>query len=352
MTDLSRCLLYGAYGYTGELITRLVVEQNLKPTLAGRSEHKLAPLADSTGLPSLVLALDDPATLDAALADFDVVLHCAGPFSRTSKPMVDACLRTKTHYLDITGEIPVFEACAARSAEAKAAGVMLMPGVGFDVVPSDCLAQHLKSRLPGATELTLAFASVGGGISHGTATTMVENLGQPNAIRKDGRITPVRMGKLTRKIDFGRGPTATLSIPWGDVSTAYHSTGIPNISVYTKVPSSTVTGAWVGGFLAPLLKMQFVKNLAQKRVSAAPAGPADDRRSKAFSLLWGQATDGVTTVESRLRVPEGYTLTAIAALDIARRVLEGEVEPGFRTASMVYGADYILSIEGVERTDV
>ncbi len=352
MTDLSRCLIYGAYGYTGELIVRLCTERGLSPILAGRSASKLAPLTESTGLPSRVFALDDPAALDAGLADVDVVLHCAGPFSRTSRPMVDACVRTKTHYLDITGEIPVFEACAARTSEFEAAGVMVMPGVGFDVVPSDCLAAHLKARLPSATQLTLAFAAVGGHTSHGTSTTMVENLGEPNATRVDGRIRPIRMGKLSRKIDFGRGPTDTLSIPWGDVSTAFYSTGIPDISVYTKVPGSLILGAKIGGFLSPLLKTSFVRSLAQKKVEAAPAGPTEHTRASAFTLLWGEATDGSTTVTTRQRVPEGYTLTALCALDIAIRSLAGEVQPGYRTPSMVYGAEYILGFDGVERSDV
>lgn len=351
MTDLSRCLIYGAYGYTGALIVQLCAERGLRPILAGRSEAKLAPLVESTGLPSRVFGLDDPAALDAGLADVDVVLHCAGPFARTCRPMVDSCLRTKTHYLDITGEIPVFEACAARNEEAAAAGVMLLPGVGFDVVPSDCLAKHLHGRLPGATHLTLAFASIGGSISHGTASTMVENLGQPNAVRHEGRITPVRMGKLSRKVDFGRGPTPTLSIPWGDVSTAFHSTGIPNISVYTKVPAALIRGAWLGGFFSSLLETAFVKSLAQKRVEAAPAGPDEGARGSGFTLLWGEASDGETAVTSRLRTPNGYTLTALTALEIAVRAGGGEVEAGYRTPSMVYGADFILGFPGVERTD-
>jgi len=352
MSDLSRCLVYGAYGYTGDLIARLAKEQGLAPVLGGRSESKLKPLADELGLPSLVVGLDDADALDAALADFDVVLHCAGPFVRTSKPMVAACLRTKTHYLDITGEIPVFEACARKGDAAAEAGVMLMPGVGFDVVPSDCLAQHLKSRLPSATHLTLSFASVGGGTSHGTATTMVESLGLPNAVRKDGVITPVRMGKLSRNIDFGRGPTAALGIPWGDVSTAFHSTGIPNIEVFTKVPAAAVRGAWIGGFMSPLLKTSFVRGIAQKRVEAAPAGPSAEQRGRAFTMLWGEARDGDQAVSARLKVPEGYTLTAITALDIAQRVLAGEVKAGFQTPSMLFGADFITTFDGVEREDL
>src|SRR5262249_28979314 len=134
-----------------------------------------------------------------------VVLHCAGPFSRTARPMVDACLQTGSHYLDVTGEEEVFEALAARSGEARAAGVMLLPGSGFDVVPSDCLAAHLKRRLPSATHLALGFLG-GAGMSRGTLTTIVENLSAGGLVRRDGMLTHVPAAWKTRVIDFGTGP--------------------------------------------------------------------------------------------------------------------------------------------------
>src|SRR4051794_18424495 len=136
-------LLYGAYGYTGELITRFAAERGLKPILAGRSKEKTAEIAERFGFEYRVFGLDETVMLDAVLEEVDVVLHCAGPFSLTSRPMVEACIRNRKHYTDITGEIAVFEACAARDKQARDAGVMLMPGVGFDVAPSDCLALHL-----------------------------------------------------------------------------------------------------------------------------------------------------------------------------------------------------------------
>lgn len=352
MSDLSRCLVYGATGYTGELIARRAAAGGARPILAGRSADKVAALAGALALPHRAFGLDDPAALDRGLADVDVVIHAAGPFSRTSEPMVDACLRRGVHYLDITGEIAVFEACAARDAEAARAGVMLMPGAGFDVVPSDCLARHLAARLPGATHLVLAFTSVGGQTSHGTATTMVEGLGRPNLVRRDGQLTEVRFGELRREIDFGRGPRACVAIPWGDVATAWTSTKIPNIEVYTAVPRAAQLGARAGGWMGPVLRSGLVRGLAQRWVESRPAGPTDEARARAFSVLFGEARRGGERVQARLRVPEGYTLTAITALMIAERVLAGAFEPGYRTPSMVYGADFILEVEGTERTDL
>lgn len=350
-------MIYGAYGYTGELIARHAAElgandSEAKPILAGRNAAKVEALAKELGFESRAFGLDDPAEVDAGLDGIDVVLHCAGPFMHTSRPMVEACLRTGTDYLDITGEFTVFEACAAVDERAKAAGVMVMPGVGFDVVPTDCLANHLKARLPSATSLTLAFKSVGGGPSHGTATTMAESLGAPNFVRRGGKLVPVRMGKLTREVDFGRGPKACLGIPWGDISTAYHSTGIDNIEVYLGLPASAIRAAKVGGFLSPIMKTDFVRNLAKKRIDAAPAGPTDAAREKAFSVVWGEARDGDQKVAARMKTPDGYTLTMLTGWDITRRVLAGERSPGFVTPAMQFGPDYICTIEGVEREEL
>ena len=152
-------LIYGATGYTGRLIAKAASDKGARPILAGRNLDKVKRVAEPLGLSARTFDLGDPARIDAAVKDVSVVLCAAGPFSATSRPVADACLRNRVHYLDITGEIDVFEALAARDAEAQARGVVLLPGVGFDVVPSDCLAAHLKRRLPDANDLrTLSFA--------------------------------------------------------------------------------------------------------------------------------------------------------------------------------------------------
>ncbi len=342
----STFLLYGASGYTGGLIARLAVQRGLRPILATRSPDRSGTLA-ALGLECRVFTLEDSQQLEAALADVSVVLHCAGPFSQTSKQMVDACLRTQTHYLDITGEVEVFEAIAARDAEAKAAGVMLLPGVGFDVVPSDCLAAHLKARLPTATRLALGFQALGQ-ISRGTATTMVESQHRGGLIRRDGVLTPVPAAWKTRMIDFGRGPVAATTIPWGDVSTAFYSTGIPNIEVYAAFPASTRRAMAVSRYLSWLLALPAVQQFQKRLIQNQPPGPTDAQRQQGGSLLWGEAEDssGKKCI-SRLQCSEGYTLTAMTALAIVEKVLAGQVNVGFQTPSLAYGADLILEIEGV-----
>ncbi|HVF47869.1 MAG TPA: saccharopine dehydrogenase NADP-binding domain-containing protein [Pyrinomonadaceae bacterium] len=346
---VNRFLIYGANGYTGELITRFAAERGMTPIVAGRNAIAIEELAKKHHLEYRVFSLDETSRLDGALQEVSTVLHCAGPFSLTSRPMVEACLRNRKHYTDITGEIAVFEAMARLDDKAKASGIMVMPGVGFDVVPSDCLARHLKDRLPTATHLSLAFYGVGR-ISHGTQATMTMNVGKGGAIRKDGRITPVRAAWKTREIDFGEVTKTGTTIPWGDVATAYYSTGIPNIEVFTVIPPKNLKMLKLSRYLGWLLATGPVQDYLQKQIP--PGGPSDAERAKGKSLLWGEATDlNGNRVESRLQGPEGYTLTALAALNIAQKILDGNFTPGYQTPAKAYGADLVLEIEGMARQD-
>src|SRR5690242_4394080 len=97
-------VIYGATGFTGRLMLDGALALGLRPVLSGRDEGRLGALAEQLGLEYRVARLGDPAALDEALRGMRVVLHAAGPFSETSRPMVDACLRAGVHYLDITGE--------------------------------------------------------------------------------------------------------------------------------------------------------------------------------------------------------------------------------------------------------
>lgn len=344
-------LIYGAYGYTGELIARLAKERGVAVTLAGRRREALAPLAEELGFPTLAVGLDDSTALRDALKPFKVVLHCAGPFSRTFRAMAEACIAEETHYLDITGEIEVFEGLRHLGSRAEEAGVMLMPGVGFDVVPSDCLAKHLAESLPDATHLELAFKS-GGGMSRGTATTVVENIERGGAVREEGIIKPVPTAWKTRWIDYGRGPRKSITIPWGDVSTAFTTTGIPNICVYTAVPPMAVPMLKLSRYMKPILASGPVKRFMLKRARSGPAGPSAEERAKVRTNLWGEVrnAEGETRV-ARLETPEGYTLTALTGLEVAERVAGGAAEPGYRTPAGLFGADFILEFETTKRTD-
>ncbi len=345
-------LLYGVTGYTGRLILDEALAKGLRPVLSGRNAEAVRALAARHGLEARPAALDDAAALDRALEGMHAVLHCAGPFSLTVRPMLEACLRRHAHYLDITGEIAVFEGLAAAGARAAAAGITLLPGAGFDVVPSDCLAAYLKRRLPGATALTLAFTA-GGGLSHGTAATMAMNAGEGGAVRQGGRIVRVPAGWRTREVDFGDRTRLCVSIPWGDVSTAFHSTNIPDIMVYAAASPRSVRSLRWSRHLAPLLSSAPAQWLMRRAIDRRPAGPTAEQRQRSTSRLWGEVTDAKGgAARARLVAPEGYTLTAMTAVAAAERILGGGITTGFQTPSRAFGPDFILEFPGVTREDL
>ncbi len=347
---MGKFLIYGANGYTGELIAREAAKRGLNPILGGRSQKKIEPLAKELGLVFRTFALEDKKSLEYTLKEVDFVIHCAGPFSLTSRQMVEACLRLGKHYLDITGEIAVFESMAARDDAAKKAGSMVMSGVGFDVVPTDCLARHLKDRLPTATDLELAFYGLGR-ISHGTQSTMTMNVGNGGAIRLDGEITRVPAAWETKQIDFGEVQETGVTIPWGDVSTAYYSTEIPNIKVYTVVPEKNLKMLKMSRYIGWLLATKPFQTYLQNQIP--DGGPDEEEREKGKTYLWGKASDkDGNSVESRMQGPEGYKFTMLTALKIAEKILDGNFTPGFQTPSKAYGADLVLEIEGVMRQDL
>ncbi|HEY1381652.1 MAG TPA: saccharopine dehydrogenase NADP-binding domain-containing protein [Gemmataceae bacterium] len=349
MSDL---LIYGANGYTGALIAREAVAHGRRPILAGRTARAVAALATELGLEHRTFALDDPAAIAAGLRGVAAVLNCAGPFARTAGPLAGACLADRVHYLDVTGEIAVFEALAGRDREAGAAGVTLLPGVGFDVVPSDCLAAHLKRRLPTATRLTLVFQGLGR-VSHGTATTLAENLHRGGMVRRGGRLTPVPAAWKTRAVDFGRGPVTAMTIPWGDVATAWYSTGIPNVEVYAAAPWSFRLAARLSRYVRPLLRRKRAQAAIVRRLTGGAAGPTAEERARGRSYLWGEVADAEgRTAAAREEGPEGYTLTVHAALAAAERVLAGGVPTGYQTPAAAFGPDFVLTLPGVRRIDL
>ncbi|WP_435361108.1 saccharopine dehydrogenase family protein [Haloarchaeobius sp. DFWS5] len=348
MTDL---LVYGSYGYTGRLIAEKAVSKGLNPILAGRDPEAVHDHAEELDCRARVFTADDHRTVADFLEGVDVVLNCAGPFSKTADPVVRACIDVGAHYLDITGEWQVFEAIAARDEAAKDAGVMLLPGVGFDVVPSDCLAAHLHDRLPEATQLRLALGSLGG-MSRGTALTMVESLGEGGVVREDGVITEVPLAEHDREVEFSYGERSVMSIPWGDVSTAYHSTGIPNVEVYSETHPKTIARLRKLRKISPILAAGPTQKLLSLLVNWRVKGPDEEQLHEGRGEVWGEATDGIDRVVSRLHTPNGYALTRDTAVLTARKALRGNVKPGFQTPSTAYGKDLVLEIPGVERVDV
>lgn len=349
---MNKILVYGSYGYTGQLIVLECKRKNLDVVLAGRNADALSVQSKNTGYPYEVFSTNETEKLHAALQKVKVVIHCGGPFRHTAKAMIEACIKTKTHYTDITGEYEVFEMAQTYDAQAKAAGIQIMPGTGFDVVPSDCLALHLKERLPDATHLQLAFISSGGGLSRGTSKTMIEGMGYGGVIRKEGKLTCIKSGENVMEIDFGAVISKVVSIPWGDISTAYFSTGIPNIEVYTGVPDKLIKQLKRSNYLNWLLRTSWVKKFLKKRIQKKKPGPSAEHLAKGRSYLWGKVWNTENkSVEAKLETLNGYALTAQASVLIAEKILDKNFKIGYQTPASAYGSKLILEIPSTQLKD-
>lgn len=343
----AQVLVYGCYGYTGELIVAEGLRTGLRMKLAGRNAEKVAAMAKETGLPFAIADLDKPEQLDSILQDVCAVLHCSGPFIHTWQPMAEACLRMGVHYMDITGEIPVFEALHNLDMQAKQAGVQLMPGVGFDVVPTDCLSAWLKNEVQDAESLELVIFNIGGRTSRGTSLTMIESLGSKGTIRRNGILTEHPVAAASVRVDFGRGPKTAVSLPWGDVSTAYYTTGIPNITTYFVLPPAAVRFLKWSNRLSWLLGAGWVKAIGRNQIKNGKAGPDEHERAESKTLIWGRVKGpNGRTSEKQISLGNGYSFTAESAVHIAHKVAQGKFKPGFQTPAGAYGFGLLNEIVG------
>lgn len=344
---MSNILVYGANGYTGELIAREAVRRGLRPILAGRNAVAVGRLAAELNCPSRSFALGSIQATAQHLADVRVALNCAGPFLATAGPLIEMCLASQVHYLDITGEIDVIEAAAQMHERAVAAEIAIIPAVGFDVVPSDCLAAMLAAALPSASHLQLAFTL--GSISRGTARTILQMLPQGGRARIDGEIRHVPLAWKTLEIPFPAGKQCSATIPWGDVSSAYYSTGIPNIEVYVTMPERQIRQLRQWQLLFPLLKFGPLRRMLERAIESCVSNPSAGQRERAKTIVWGRVSDATgRSVVATLLVPSAYKLTALAATAAVERVLIGKVANGFSTPSRAFGKEFILEIPGTE----
>ncbi|MDX2169765.1 MAG: saccharopine dehydrogenase NADP-binding domain-containing protein, partial [Deltaproteobacteria bacterium] len=317
-------LLYGATGFSGRLIAQRACALGLSPILAGRDAARLGGLARELGCEARAVGLEDAARLAATLDGVAVLLNAAGPFTATTAPLVEACLAAGVHYLDISGEVPALAALARRHAQAAACGVMILPAVGFVVLPSDCLAAHVARRLPGATALTIAVSRTDA-LSRGSRRTILEQWGSIVAVRRNGVLTSVPIGTRERRVDFGRGARPTAAVSWGDVVTAFHTTGIPNIETYLEVSPAERALFRFNQQLSAIGGQAALRPLLGLPAALLGEGPSAQQRAGGSRVIVAEASDADgCTVRARLRTPEAYGFTALTAVAVAQRVLRGE----------------------------
>jgi short subunit dehydrogenase-like uncharacterized protein len=347
----SRVLLYGAYGYTGRLAAELAAAKKLDVVLAGRNKDALAALGDRLSLPTRVVGLDDPKRLSEVLKDITCVVHMAGPFATTSPPMLNACLATQTNYVDITGEIEVFEAMWSREDEIKRAGITVVPGAGFDVVPSDCLAGYVAGKLERPVSLIIALRGLESA-SQGTLRTAIRQVSKPVLCRRAGAIVALD-DRSPRWIDFGSGDEPCVPVSWGDVATAFHSTGVGNITVYFRRTKLLRSVDILGKLFGPLLRSRIGQRGLAAIVRSLPEGPSQSERNGHRATIWAVAIDcSGRSFKASLSTPDAYDFAANSALEISSRISSLPTAVGLVTPSQAFGADFVLSLPGCSRMDI
>jgi len=346
-----RILLYGAYGYTGRLAADLAAARKLDVVLAGRDKDALARVGDRVNLPTRAVGLDDAGRLADALKDISCVVHMAGPFASTAAPMLSACLATRTNYIDITGEIEVFEAMWSREVEIRRAGITAVPGAGFDVVPTDCLAAYVAGKLERPTSVTIALRGLERA-SRGSLRTAISQVSKPVLCRRAGVIVTLA-DQSPRGIDFGSGDEPCVPVSWGDVATAFHSTRAGNITVYFRRTNLLRAADVLRRLFGPLLGSGVGQSGLKAIVRSLSEGPSQTERIGHRTTIWAQAIDGAgKSSKATLSTPDPYDFTANSALEISSRINSLPAALGLVTPSQAFGADFVLSLPGCSRMDI
>lgn len=323
-------MIYGAAGYTGRMVTQHAQAAGLDIIVAGRAEDPLAQLAADLGLPYRLFSVDDSAAIAAALEGVDVLLNCAGPFARTADPLMRAAIAAGVHYLDFAAELDSYRLAEALDGDAEAAGVMLLPGSGGSVAMLGSLARHAADRVAQPCKVSIAL-HVTGVMSRGSAISATENLTTETLARVDGRLES-RSPAETRTFNFGQGDVDCFPLTLPDLITIWRATGAPDIETFVHVSGDA---------------------FPQGDLEALPAGPSAEQREANRYQAAVEVTGGDGAVaRSVLDTVNGYTFTALAAAEAARRVLGGEVRPGFQTPAGLFGAGFAETIADTTITDL
>jgi short subunit dehydrogenase-like uncharacterized protein len=313
--------------------------------VAGRNEAALAALARREQLEHRCASVGDYLALANLLKDGAVVINAAGPYEHTALPLARACIDAGCHYLDLSGEYAVIEQIAELDARAKQAKVMLLPAAGFDVVASDCLIAKLCQGARRPRKLSIAITGLDA-ISRGSAKSVLSLYRDHVVVRREGRLRRVAPGALTQSFDFGQGPTPVTAVSWADVVTAFHTTGIFDITVYYEATAVVRLGLGFSRVGAQLVDTPLGRLLHGTASRLLPAGPGRAARARGAACVVARLEDEAGVREARLHTPEVYGFSAVTSVAIASRVLEGAAPPGFQTPARAYGPQLALELPG------
>jgi short subunit dehydrogenase-like uncharacterized protein len=329
---MKKMMIYGAAGYTGRMAATNVKNAGVEIVVAGREQDKakFIALAAELGVEYRLFAADDLPAAQAALDSIGVLLNCAGPFMRTAEPLMKACIAAGVHYLDIAAELDSYQIAEKLDKAAAEAGVMLLPGSGGSVAMLGSLAAHAMKRVEKPHSLSIAM-HVAGEFSRGSAVSATENVTTGLLHRVDGELVSRDPGAV-RDFDFGDGPVSSFGVTLPDLITIWHATRIPNIETFVYLTDTV---------------------FPEGDLAAMPNGPTLEQReaSRYHAAVEITGEDG-TVVRSILETVNGYTFTAIAAADAARRVLKGEARPGFQTPAGLFGDGFAETIADTTIVDL
>jgi short subunit dehydrogenase-like uncharacterized protein len=343
-------LLYGAYGYTGTLIAKEAKDRGHDLVLAGRSGEKLIPMAEELDLNYVTFDLKNEDLIFNTIKDYDLIFNAAGPFKYTSSPIIKACLKSKSNYLDITGEIPVFEQNFKCDCRARENDIVIISGVGFDVVPTDCLAKYVSKKLQNPTSLEIGITSMSE-LSPGTLKTMLEYNNTNPLVRRNGELIPLEKRDI-RNLQFSDQERPVGPATWGDLSTAYRTTGIPNITTYLSMPKMKVSPLRSTGVsFDEISSNEEAKNKVFDWIGSNVHGPDETKRQTNRCYIWASVHNDEARVEQTwLETMESYRFTAVAGVRCVEKVFDLHLK-GALTPALAFGADFVLEIPETVRYD-
>ena len=320
---------------TGPRIYRAVIAQQakargLKPLLAGATATALAAMSRELDMPfRRVSARRYVRRFRDAVSSVSVVLrYPAGPYSQTARPMLERVSPQASTIWTLTGICRSIR-WSPRDEQAKQAGVMLLPAVGFDVVPTDCLAAHLKRRLPTATHL--ARSRLGAAASNAARCARRWKGWRRHLDSSRWQVDAhARHVDQTREIisgveKFGR----TTAMSWGDAVTGVlHDGDSKHSRVFAAPP-------WLpAACIKPRATRDGCSSLHRSGADAPFGGIDAGRTCKEgvchirYVTCWGEGPNDGEGLSSRLVTPEAYDLTALTAVEAVVRVLGSPARPG------------------------
>lgn len=325
-----KVLVYGAAGYMGQLFLKTIQHEGIEIVVGARKRF-------NTNVPIRVFSLDTKAEIVQHIQDVKLVINLAGPFKNTAKPLVEACIENGTHYIDIAGEFPELEAVYAYNDVAQKAGVMLMPGAGFGVVPTDLVANLAKHRLPDAIQLKIGYIT-NGGASRGTLKTVLADINKEGVVLENGAYNKALPAFKSFTLSVNDKQHQLVYNPWrADLFSARISTGIQNIETYANFP----------GFVVKMMhgKLLWLRDFLLKRlINLLPIGPSEKQLNKGNTVCYAEVSNAKgEQATARIEGPEAYVFTAYTLMAIAKKIINDDYKSGYQTPAL-YGTELLEGI--------